>query len=31
MRLVRFIGNVLRLRSVSLALWVEQYEQHENK
>ena len=30
-RLVRFIRSCIRLRSVSLALWVAQYEQHKPK
>lgn len=30
-RLARFIKSCIRLRSVSLALWVEQYEQHKPK
>lgn len=25
-RAIRFIGHLIRLRSVSLALWVSQYE-----
>lgn len=31
MRLARLIRHVLRLRSFSLARWVDQYEEHENK
>ena len=30
-RLARFIKSCIRLRSVSLALWVDQYEQHKPK
>jgi len=28
MRILRFIGHWVRLRSFSLALWVDQYENH---
>jgi len=28
MRLIRFIVSAYRLRSISLALWVDSYEQH---
>lgn len=31
MRLIRFIVRVIRLRSVSLALWVDAYENHNPK
>ena len=31
MRFIRFIKSCIRLRSVSLALWVDQYEQHKPK
>ena len=30
-RIARFIKSCIRLRSVSLALWVDQYEQHKPK
>ena len=30
-RIARFIKSCIRLRSVSLALWVDQYEQHKQK
>ena len=30
-RIARFIKSCFRLRSVSLALWVDQYEQHKPK
>ena len=30
-RLARFLASCIRLRSVSLALWVDQYEQHKPK
>ena len=30
-RLARFIKSCIRLRSVSLALWIDQYEQHKPK
>lgn len=30
-RFIRFIRSCIRLRSVSLALWVDQYEQHKPK
>ena len=30
-RIARFIRSCIRLRSVSLALWVDQYEQHKPK
>lgn len=30
-RLARFIQSCIRLRSVRLALWVDQYEQHKPK
>jgi hypothetical protein len=30
-RIVRFIASCIRLRSVRLALWVDQYEQHKPK
>ena len=30
-RLARFIASCIRLRSVRLALWVDQYEQHKPK
>ena len=30
-RIVRFIKSCIRLRSVSLALWIDQYEQHKPK
>ena len=30
-RLARFIKSCIRLRSVRLALWVDQYEQHKPK
>lgn len=29
MRLIRFIGHCIRLRSVSRALWVDAYENHK--
>ena len=30
-RIARFLKSCFRLRSVSLALWVDQYEQHKPK
>ena len=30
-RIARFIKSCIRLRSVSLALWIDQYEQHKPK
>lgn len=30
-RLVRFIRSCIRLRSISLALWVDQYDTHKPK
>lgn len=28
-RAIRFIGHVIRMRSISLALWVDAYENHK--
>lgn len=30
-RLARFIASCIRLRSVSLALWLDQYDNHKPK
>ena len=30
-RIVRFIKSCIRLRSVRLALWVDEYDQHKPK
>ena len=30
-RIARFIKSCIRLRSVSLAIWIDQYEQHKPK
>jgi hypothetical protein len=30
-RIVRFIRSCIRLRSVSLAIWLDQYESHKPK
>jgi hypothetical protein len=27
-RVIRFLGHVIRMRSIGLALWVSQYENH---
>lgn len=29
MRLIRFIGHCIRLRSVRLAIWVDAYDNHK--
>jgi len=29
MRLIRFISSCIRLRSISLALWVDAYDSHK--
>jgi hypothetical protein len=31
MKAIRFIAHLWRLRSISSALWVMQYEKHEKK
>jgi hypothetical protein len=31
MRLIRFIVHIIRLRSISLARWVDAYENHKPK
>lgn len=31
MKFARLLINAIRLRSISAALWVQQYEQHEDK
>lgn len=31
MRLIRFIVHIIRLRSISLAHWVDAYENHKPK